>query len=74
MKVNYSFINQYIEIKEERLNEYTEGLVKELRRTNLIVEFTKSLRYFMPKYNELKHFNAEKIVGKFFHNAGIKLN
>lgn len=48
--------------------------MKELRRTNLIVEFTRVLRYFMPKYNELKHFNAERIVGKFFENTGLKLN
>jgi hypothetical protein len=47
-----------LEIKEERLIEYTDGLVKELKRTSLIGEFANRLRGFMPKYNELKHFNA----------------
>ena len=44
------------------MREYTEGLVRELKRTSLIAEFAKVLRAYMPKYNELKHFNANKIV------------
>lgn len=55
------------EIKEERLREYTDGLVKELSRTSLILEFSKRLRAYMPKYNELKHFNASKIATVFLN-------
>lgn len=59
-------INNNLEIKEERLREYTDGLVKVLSRTTAIVAFTKVLRAYMPKYNELKHFNAQKIASLFF--------
>ena len=57
-------------IKEERLREYTDGLVKQLKRTSLIMEFSKALRAYMPKYNELKHFNAAKIAGAFLADVG----
>ena len=49
-------------IKPEKLEEYTQGLVKQLKLTSKIEAFSKVLAGFMPKYNELKHFNAEKIV------------
>lgn len=50
-------------IKPEKLEEYTKGLVGELRKTSLIEAFTATgLHAFMPKYNELKHFNPAKIV------------
>ena len=49
-------------IKQEKLQEYTQGLVKQLKLTSKIEAFSKVLAGFMPKYNELKHFNAEKIV------------
>ena len=52
-------------IKEEKLIEYTEGLVRELKRTSLIAAFSKQLRGYMPKYNELKHFNPAKIAERF---------
>ena len=45
-------------IKEEKLIEYTQGLTKELKRTSFIKLFADTLRDYMPKYNELKHFNA----------------
>lgn len=54
-----------LEIKEEKLVEYTEGLVRELKRTSLIAAFSKQLRGYMPKYNELKHFNPAKIATAF---------
>ena len=57
-----------VEIKEEKLREYTDGLVKELKRTSLIMEFAKRLRGYMPKYNELKHFNANKIATAFLND------
>jgi len=44
-------------IKEEKLLEYTQGLVQTLKRTSFIALFSEQLRAFMPKYNELKHFN-----------------
>ena len=49
-------------IKPEKLEEYTGGLVKELKLTSQIEEFSRQLASFMPKYNELKHFNAKRIV------------
>ena len=52
-------------IKEEKLVEYTQGLVKELKRTSFIKVFADELRGYMPKYNELKHFNANKIATAF---------
>jgi hypothetical protein len=39
--------------------------VRELKRTSLIAEFSKQLRGYMPKYNELKHFNPAKIAAEF---------
>lgn len=61
-------------IKEEKLIEYTEGLVKELRRTSFIKLFADTLDAYMPKYNELKHFNAKKISGKFLEANNLKLD
>ena len=52
-------------IKEEKLIEYTDGLVRELKRTSIIQAFSKQLKGYMPKYNELKHFNPAKIAEKF---------
>ena len=52
-------------IKEEKLIEYTDGLVRELKRTSLILAFSKQLAGYMPKYNELKHFNPNKIATAF---------
>ena len=49
-------------IKPEKLEEYTQGLVKQLKFTSKIEAFSKVLGGFMPKYNELKHFNAARIV------------
>ncbi len=55
--------NLYIDekLKPEKLVEYTDGLVKALKFTSVIQAFTLELPRFMPKYNELKHFNAERI-------------
>jgi len=55
------------EIKPEKLQEYTDKLVAELRRTSLIILFTRNLHRFMPKYNELKHFNAPRVVETFLY-------
>lgn len=52
-------------IKPEKLEEYTNGLVGELKLTSAIEEFSRQLHAFMPKYNELKHFNAGRIVAVF---------
>ena len=52
-------------IKPEKLEEYTNGLVKELKLTSTIEAFSKQLARFMPKYNELKHFNAARIASAF---------
>jgi len=52
-------------IKEEKLEEYTQGLVRELKRTSYIKLFAETLKNFMPKYNELKHFNANKVATEF---------
>ena len=55
-------------IKPEKLEEYTQGLVQVLRKTSVIEKFSKVLAGYMPKYNELKHFNAQKIV-QSYHTA-----
>lgn len=60
-------------IKEERLVEYTQGLVKELKRTSYIKLFAETLADYMPKYNELKHFNANKVAGVFLHANNLQL-
>ena len=52
-------------IKEEKLQEYTSGLVGELKRTSFIKLFSETLADYMPKYNELKHFNPGNVAGKF---------
>jgi len=49
-------------IKPEKLTEFTTGLVTVLSKTSAIEHFSKCLGLYMPKYNELKHFNAQKIV------------
>lgn len=60
-------------IKEERLIEYTQGLVKELKRTSYIKLFAETLADYMPKYNELKHFNANKVASKFLQANNLQL-
>jgi hypothetical protein len=61
-------------IKEEKLIEYTDGLVRELKRTSLISEFSKRLAGYMPKYNELKHFNPNKIATVFITDVAGGMN
>ena len=61
-------------IKEEKLIEYTDGLVRELKRTSLISEFSKRLAGYMPKYNELKHFNPSKIATVFITDVAGGMN
>ena len=58
-------------LKPEKLEEYTNGLVKELKLTSQIEEFSRVLANFMPKYNELKHFNAARIVAAY-QNATVE--
>ena len=58
-------------IKEEKLIEYTQGLTKELKRTSFIKLFADTLRDYMPKYNELKHFNPAKVSQKFLDANGL---
>ena len=60
-------------IKEERLIEYTQGLIKELKRTSYIKLFAETLANYMPKYNELKHFNANRVAGKFLQANNLQL-
>ena len=62
-RIDYIYADE--KIKPEKLEEYTNGLVKELKLTSLIEEFSRVLAGFMPKYNELKHFNAARIVAAF---------
>jgi hypothetical protein len=61
-------------IKEEKLLEYTQGLTRELKRTSYIKLFAETLRNYMPKYNELKHFNALKVATVFLNNNKLTLN
>ena len=61
-----------LEIKEEKLVEYTGGLVRELKRTSLIAAFGKQMRGYMPKYNELKHFNPAKIAAVFIGDVSLQ--
>lgn len=67
--------NLYIDekIKEEKLVEYTQGLVECLRRTSFIKLFTETLMNYMPKYNELKHFNPHAVSQKFLNANGMVL-
>lgn len=55
--------NLYIDekLKPEKLEEYTVALVKVIKYTSVIQAFTLDLPRFMPKYNELKHFSAQRI-------------
>jgi len=52
--------NLYIDdkLKPEKLVAYTEELTNALKYTSVIQAFTLVLPNFMPKYNELKNFNA----------------
>ena len=61
-------------IKEERLVEYTQGLTRELKRTSYIKLFAETLADYMPKYNELKHFNANKVAGAFLQANNLQLS
>ena len=61
-------------IKEERLIEYTQGLVRELKRTSFIKLFADTLASYMPKYNELKHFNANKVAMAFLQANNLHLS
>lgn len=63
MRVSYLLMT--LEIKEEKLEEYTSKLVEVLKKTSLIIDFTHCLHLYMPKYNELKHFNAENIAASY---------
>lgn len=58
LKSNIDFIYADEKIKPEKLEEYTNGLVMVLQKTSEIEKFSKVLQNYMPKYNELKHFNA----------------
>lgn len=51
MKVRLNFPNfkSILEIKEEKLREYTDSLVRELKRTSLIGQFARQLKGYMPK-------------------------
>jgi len=60
-------------IKEEKLLEYTQGLVRELKRTSFIKLFAGTLRNYMPKYNELKHFNPVAVSQKFMETNSLSL-
>jgi hypothetical protein len=37
-----------------------------LQKTSEIEKFSKVLQGYMPKYNELKHFNAQRIVATYY--------
>lgn len=60
-------------IKEEKLKEYTQALVIELKKTSFIMMFADLLRSYMPKYNELKHFNAARVATKFLSDNKLQL-
>ena len=62
-RIDYIYADE--KIKPEKLEEYTSGLVAELKLTSQIEEFARQLAQYMPKYNELKHFNAKRIVSAF---------
>lgn len=60
-------------IKEEKLVEYTQGLVRELKRTSYIQMFSQILQKYMPKYNELKHFDPEAVSRRFLDDNNLQL-
>jgi hypothetical protein len=70
-----SIDNMYADekIKEEKLIEYTQGMVRELKRTSFIKMFANSLLNYMPKYNELKHFNPLHIAQRFMQANNLQL-
>ena len=53
--------------------EYTQGLVRELKRTSFIKMFAATLREYMPKYNELKHFNPNAVATRFMEANNLSL-
>jgi Leucine-rich repeat (LRR) protein len=61
-------------IKEEKLIEFTNGLVNSLKRTSFIKLFAETLANYMPKYNELKHFNPVAVSQKFLTANGLQLS
>lgn len=75
MRVSFHCITHFfhLEIKEEKLEEYTQSLVKALKRTSLIKQFGQELRGYMPEYNQLKHFNADNVTKKFFEANKLAL-
>lgn len=52
-------------LKPERLEFYTNEFVRVLKYTSVITAFTPEVSRFLPAYNELKHFNADKIKGVY---------
>jgi len=59
-------------IKEEKLEEYVRSLVTILKTAKEIKTFTSKMRGYLPLYNELKHFNAEKIIGTYWETEEAK--
>jgi len=60
-------------IKEEKLEEYKTTLVQILKTTKEVKEFTSKMRPHLPLYNELKHFNATKIIESYWKAEHEKL-
>ena len=59
----------YLEEKldEEIINKYANEIAIKLKRTKHIEEFCKNYKQFLPKPQELKTFNSQKIVESFFY-------
>ena len=60
-------------IKDEKLNEYTNSLVRELRRTSFIKLFADTLGNYMPEASQLKHFNSTEVAEKFLRANNLFL-
>ena len=45
-----------------------------MKRTSFIKLFAETLVNYMPKYNELKHFNPVAVSSKFLDANGLQLN
>ena len=56
-----------------KLNEYTSGLVRELRRTSFIKLFADTLGNYMPEASQLKHFNSAEVAEKFLRANNLFL-
>ena len=55
-------------LEDEVVNKMGQDILHLLKKTEIIVLFTKCIKQFMPKSHELKYFDAQKIVTSFINS------